>query len=407
MRLSALLLLCSLQGGLLRAQGRVVLRAERLIDGTGSVLANRTVVVESGRIREVGSAGQPPDYDLGGLTLLPGLIDTHVHVSWHFDPDGRLHPESSPETAETSALYAAENAYVTLMAGFTTVQSIGSPIDKALRDAIARGILPGPRILTSLGSITAETGGPDAMREFVRARKAEGADVIKIFASASIRDGGAPTLSQEQLDAACGAAKNAGLRSVVHAHGPESARRTVLAGCTTIEHGALLDAETLSLMAEKGVYFDPNTHLVFENYFRNKERFLGIGNYNEEGFRQMEKAVPSALEVFETGLSMPKLQMVFGTDAIAGSHGRNVEELIYRVETGGQDPQQAILSATSLAAKSLGLGDSVGAIKAGMSADIVGVEGNPLQDVKALLRVRFVMKGGKIYRNEAPGIKAR
>jgi imidazolonepropionase-like amidohydrolase len=365
------------------------------------VLENRTVVVENGKIREVGAPAAAVDYELRGLTLLPGLIDTHVHLSWHFDPDGRLHPEDSPETPETSALYAAENAYTTLMAGFTTVQSLGAPIDKPLRDAIARGSLPGPRLLTSLGSITAETGTPDAMREFVRARAAEGADVIKIFASASIRDGGAPTLSQEGLDAACGEAKKAGLRSVVHAHGPESARRTVLAGCTTIEHGALLDAETLSLMAERGVYFDPNTHLVFENYFRNKARYLGIGNYDEEGFRQMEKAVPSVLEVFKTGLSMPKLKMVFGTDAVAGSHGRNVEELIYRVETGGQDPQKAILSATSLAAESLGLADSVGTIRTGMTADIIGVEGNPLQDAKALLRVRFVMKDGKVYRNEA------
>jgi imidazolonepropionase-like amidohydrolase len=402
MRLSALLLLTVSYQGFVHAQGPIVVRAERLIDGTGSVLENRSVVVEGGKIREVGpAAGLGADYDLGGLTVLPGLIDTHVHISWHFDPDGRLHREDSGEAPETSMLYAVENAYTTLMAGFTTVQSLGAPIDKPLRDAIARGIVPGPRILTSLGSVTAETGAPDAIRELVRARAAEGADVIKIFASASIRDGGAPTLSQEQVDAACSEAKKAGLRSVVHAHGPESARRAVAAGCTTIEHGALLDSETLSLMAEKGVYFDPNTHLVFENYFRNKERFLGIGNYNEEGFRQMEKAVPSVLQVFKTGLSIPKLEMVFGTDAVAGSHGRNVEELIYRVERGGQDPQQAILSATALAAESLGLGDSVGKVKAGMAADLVGVEGNPLEDVKALLRVRFVMKDGKIYRNEA------
>jgi imidazolonepropionase-like amidohydrolase len=382
------------------AEGRIVLRAPRLLDGAGAVLENQFLVVESGVIRSVSPSASVPDYDLRGLTLLPGLIDTHVHIGWHFDPDGRLHQESAEETPEESALYAAENAVTVLMAGFTTVQSIGAPIDKPLRDAIARGTLPGPRILTSLGSVTETTGDPEAIRAFVRARAEEGADVIKIFASASIRDGGAPTLSQAQLDAACGEAKELGLRSVVHAHGPESARRTVNAGCTTVEHGALLDSEVLSLMAERGVYFDPNTHLIFENYFSNKARYLGIGNYTEEGFRQMEKAVPSVLQVFKTGLSIPNLKMVFGTDAVAGAHGRNVEELVYRVETGGQDPHAAILSITSLAAESLGLGERVGTVREGMAADLIAVEGNPLEEIQALRNVRFVMKGGSVYRYE-------
>jgi imidazolonepropionase-like amidohydrolase len=385
-----------LLSGLLEAQERVSIRAERLLDGSGKVLENANVVVEGGTIREVSSGGKA-DYDLRGMTVLPGLIDTHVHLSWHFDPDGRLHQDHPEETAEDATLYAMENAYRTLMGGFTTVQSLGSPVDKPVRDAIARGILPGPRILTSLGAITEKTGGPDAMCEFVRARAKEGADVIKIFASASIRDGGAPTLSREQLDAACGEAKKVGLRAVVHAHGPESARRSVLAGCTAIEHGSLLDAETLRLIADKGVYFDPNTHLVFENYFTNKAHYLGIGNYTEEGFAQMEKAVPSVLEVFKTGLTIPKLKVVFGTDAVAGAHGRNVEELVYRVQKGGQDPEKAILSATSLAAESLGLSSTVGTIGPGMAADVIAVEGNPLTDITALRNVRFVMKGGRVF----------
>ncbi|MGH9319894.1 MAG: amidohydrolase family protein, partial [Vicinamibacteria bacterium] len=255
-------------------------------------------------------------------------------------------------------------------------------------------------ILTSLGSINADLGGPEAMRAYVQQKKKEGADVIKIFASASIRDGGAPTLSQDELDAACGEATKVGLRSVVHAHGPESARRAVAASCTTIEHGALLDSETLSLMAEKGVYFDPNTHLVFQNYFDHKEQYLGSGNYTEEGFQQMEKAVPSVLKVFRTGLTIPKLEMVFGTDAVAGAHGRNAEELIYRVEKGGQDPHRAVLGATALAAESLGLGSSIGKLSPGMQADLIAVEGDPTKDITALRRVRFVMKGGKVYRHE-------
>jgi len=398
MRNRILLLSFVLAAGLVRAQERIVLRAGRLLDGAGIVLENRSVVVAGGRIREISPAG-PGDFDLTGLTVLPGLIDTHVHIASHFDPDDRVHREESVETPQENALYAAENAYRTLMAGVTTVQSLGNLVDKPLRDAIARGILPGPRILTSLESIFVATGDAAAMRAFVQKQKRQGADLIKIFASESIRDGGGPTLSQAQLDAACGEARSLGLRAVVHAHGPESARRAVAASCDVIEHGALLDAETLSLMADKGVFFDPNTYLVFQNYFDNKARYLGIANYSEEGFRQMEKAVPSVLQVFKTGLTMPKLKMVFGTDAVAGAHGRNVEELVYRVEKGGQDPHQAVVSATSLAAESLGLGSSLGKIAPGMEADIIAVEGNPAEDVTALRRVRFVMKGGKVFRN--------
>ena len=385
--------------GLARGQDRVVLRAERLLDGAGQVLENRSIAVEGGKIREVGAGAGAPSHDLSGLTVLPGLIDTHVHIASHFDPDDRVHRQEARETPQEYALYAAGNAYRTLMSGVTTIQSLGDPVDKPLRDAIARGTLPGPRILTSLESIFLSTGDPEAMRAFVRKQKAQGADRIKIFASESIRDGGGPTLSQAQLDAACGEARAQGLRSVVHAHGPESARRAVAASCDVIEHGALLDEETLSLMAEKGVFFDPNTHLVFQNYFDNKARYLGVGNYTEEGFRQMEKAVPSVLKVFQTGLEIPKLKMVFGTDAVAGAHGRNVEELVYRVQKGGQDPHQAVVSATSLAAESLGLGGSLGRIAPGMEADIIAVEGNPAEDITALRRVRFVMKGGKVFRN--------
>lgn len=391
----------SSMGAIAAAQEDLILRTDRLIDGRGNVLENRDIAVLDGAIAGFFERDSDTvvDYDLTGLTVLPGLIDTHVHVGWHFDPDGKLHDDDD-EPGEISALYAAGNAYAMLMAGFTTVQSLGSDVDKHVRDAVAQGALPGPRILTSLRSISARTGSVEDIRRFVRAQKNRGADVIKVFASASIRDGGGPTMSQEQLDAACGEARALGLRSVVHAHGPESARRSVLAGCTTIEHGALLDREVMSLMAERGVYFDPNTHLIFQNYFDNKARYLGIGNYDEEGFRQMELAVPSVLEVFKQGLRIPGLKMVFGTDAVAGAHGNNIEELIYRVQVGGQDPHQAILSATSLAAASLELGDDIGALEKGMTADLIAVEGNPLEDITALRRVRFVMKSAKVVKNE-------
>ncbi len=226
--------------------------------------------------------------------------------------------------------------------------------------------------------------------------------MIKLFASASIRVGGVPTMSQTQLDAACGEANALGIRTAVHAHGPESAQRAIRAGCTVIEHGALLDEETLDLMAERGTYFGPHIHLIFQNYLHDhRERYEGIGNYTEEGFAQMEQAIGTSLDVFRWALQRPDLRLVFGTDAVAGAHGRNFEELIYRVETGGQEPMDAIVSATSLAAESMGL-DDLGVIDAGMRADLIAVAGNPDEDITALRRVVFVMKDGRVYRNDLP-----
>ncbi len=375
----------------------LVVRTSTILDGKGGTLEGRDIVIAGGRIREVRTYFGEADVDLTGLTVLPGLIDTHVHIGSHFDADGKAHTDES-EPLSVAALYAAENAYKTLMAGVTTVQSLGAPIDKPVRDAVARGVLPGPRILTSLEPIGAQTGGPNELRKRVQELHAEGADLVKIFASMSIRDAGVPTLSQEQLDAACGEARRLGLRSVVHAHGPVSARRSALAGCTSIEHGALLDKETLSLLAEKGVYFDPNVGLVVQNYLENKDRYLGIGNYTEEGFRHMERAMVTMLEVFKTGLEIENLKMVFGTDATAGAHGQNVRELLVRAKDGGQDPRDVIIGATSLAAESLGMADRIGSIQPGMEADLIGVAGNPHDDIDALTRVRFVMKEGTVFR---------
>ncbi len=378
---------------------QITIRTSTMLDGRGGVQENVVIVVAGSRITGVSRSAEPATYDLTGFTVLPGGIDTHNHIAWHFDPDGKIHHLSAEEeTPAQAALYAVENAYTTLMGGITTTQSLGSPVDGDLRDWIARGTIPGPRIITSLAAITQNTGTPEQIRETVRQRAAQGADVIKIFGSASIRDGGPPTLSQEQLDAACGEARRHGLRSAVHAHGPVSAQRSIRAGCTVIEHGALLDDVTLDLMAEEGTYYDPHIGLIFRNYFENKDKYLGIGNYTEEGFAQMERAVPTALDVFKRALTRPDLKIVFGTDAVAGAHGRNFEELIYRVQEGGQDPAQAIVSATSLAAQSLDLEDTIGSIAPGMEADLIAVDGNPLTDITALRRVVFVMKGGHVYK---------
>jgi imidazolonepropionase-like amidohydrolase len=377
----------------------IVIQAGTLLDGQGGVVRNAVIRVEGTRIAAVGpgaSAGAGTTYNLKGLTVLPGWIDTHVHLDWHFGLDGRY---ATRDSASLTMACAAENAYATLMAGFTTVQSVGANIDKELRDVIARGVLPGPRILTSLAALTNAAMTMDQIREYVKRTASNGADLIKIFASRSIRDGGGQTLSAEQIQTACGEAAKLGLRTLVHAYGDDAIKASVLAGCTAIEHGTLVSAEILQLMAERGIWFDPNIGLVKQNYLENREHYQGIGNYNDEGFAAMEKAIGTDLAMFRQALKVKNLRIVFGTDAVAGAHGHNAEEAIYRVQKGGLDPNAAVVSMTSLAAQSLNLGGKIGTIAAGMEADIVAVEGDPLKDITALRRVAFVMKGGKVFKN--------
>jgi imidazolonepropionase-like amidohydrolase len=248
-----------------------------------------------------------------------------------------------------------------------------------------------------LRSLNENTGDPERIRAFVRKMREDGADVIKLFATKSIRDGGAQSMTDEQIRAACGEAAALGLRSVVHAHAAAGAKAAVLAGCTSIEHGAFLDDATLQLMADRGAYFDPN-FLVLHNYLENKPKFLGIGNYTEDGFAYMTKALPLMSDVLKRALAH-RVKIVLGTDAVAGAHGRNAEEFIYRVKDGGQPAMDAIVSGTSLAAESLRLQDRIGSIGEGMEADLIAVDGNPLEDITAVRRVVFVMKGGKVYKN--------
>ncbi len=267
-------------------------------------------------------------------------------------------------TTQEAAYAAAENAWATLMAGFTTIQSVGSPTDVPLRDAIMKSLLPGPRILTAVEPLTGrgpETGTPDEIRAFIRKQKEGGADLIKIFASESIRQGGGMTLSQEQLNAACDEAKKLGLRTLVHAY-KDAVRAATLAGCTEVEHGTLATDDDLKLMAAKGTYLDPQAGLVIENYLLNKDRHLGTPGYTAEGFAAMEKILPVNHELVQRAAKTPRLKIVFGTDAVAGAHGRNAEEFIDRVRDGGVDPMTAMVSANSLGAEAMGLANQMGSI---------------------------------------------
>jgi len=386
----------------LPAPHRTVIAASMVIDGKGHILRDVQIVIDGSKIAAISPKIEGPvDYDLRGLTVLPGWIDAHVHITWIFGKDGKN--AGTDGTTQEDAYQAASNAWVTLMAGFTTVQSVGSPNDIPLRDAIGKGIIPGPRILTANEPLEGRgeaTGTPEQIRAYVRAQKDAGADLIKIFASKSIRQGGGMTLSQEQLNAACDEAKKQGLRTLVHAY-KEAVSAATLAGCTEVEHGTLATDDDLKLMAEKGTYLDPQAGLVIENYLVNREKYLGTDGYTPEGFDAMEKILPIDHQLMRQAMKTTGLKVVFGTDAVAGAHGRNAEEFIDRVRDCGVDPMAAMVSANSLGAEALGLGDQIGSIAPGMQADIIALEGNPLQDITAVRRVVFVMKGGVVYKNSS------
>jgi imidazolonepropionase-like amidohydrolase len=384
-------------------QKRIVIAASTVFDGKGHVLHNTRIVIEGSKIVAIDPKAGPVDYDLRGLTVLPGWIDAHVHITWSFGKDGMN--AGSGLTTQDAAYRSASNAWLTLLAGFTTVQSVGDPTDLPLREAIAKGTLPGPRILTAVEPLTGRgerTGTPEEIRAFVRKQKEAGADLIKIFASQSIRLGGAMTLSQEQLNAACDEAKKQGLRTLVHAY-KDAVRAATLAGCTEVEHGTMATDDDLKLMAEKGTYLDPQAGLVIENYLLNKEKYLGTPGYVEEGFAAMTKILPLNHDLLQRASKIPGLKIVFGTDAVAGSHGRNAEEFIDRVRDCGVDPMQAMISANSIGAEAMGRADQIGTIAPGLQADIIALDGDPLKDITAVRRVVFVMKGGVVYKSIVRG----
>jgi imidazolonepropionase-like amidohydrolase len=374
----------------------VVLLTSNALDGHGGTLEDANIRVAGGKITSLDAGADGSVIDLRGYTVMPGWIDTHVHLDMHWDRNGRIATETEPPLE--ASLGIAQAAWDTLMGGFTTVQTVGDPVEKPLRDAIRDRGFPGPRVLTSLAwvSATMETP-PDELRAMVRDRKEQGADLIKIFASASQRVGATPTITEEQLRILCDEARAVGLRSMVHAYRSQVAA-AARAGCQQIEHATYATKEELQVAVDAGAYISPQVGLVVQNYLENKERYLGVGNYTEEGMEIMRRDMPLDWELCRLVAQMPGAKLVFSTDATAGAHGRNADEFIGRVEYCGQTPLAALMSAHKVAAEALGMADRIGRLAPGYEADIIALDGNPLEDLSAVHRVVFVMRGGVVYK---------
>lgn len=406
----------------------IALKAARLFDGKGdAAVPNGVVIVEGGTVKAAGSGLAIPAgarvIDLGDATLLPGLIDAHTHISFESTDDwnqGAIDNLRRP--LPEAAIRATAFARKTLMAGFTTIRDVGSGeyVDVGLRNAIRSGIVPGPRILAAVHSLGArgghcdttgfpfgtfgpETGvqqgiasGPDQFRDAVRFQLKYGADVIKVCATGGVLSLGdevdTPQLSQEEMNAIVDEAHRLRKKVAAHAHGAEGAKVAIRAGVDSIEHGSFLDDEALRLMKERGTYLVPT--LLAGEYVAGKAT---IRKYPPEIAEKARQAVAARSATFKKALKMG-VKIAFGTDSSVSPHGMNAQEFALLVDH-GMSPAAALRSATSGAADLLGLAKAIGTLEPGKAADVIAVPGNPLQDIKAMERVEFVMKGGEVFKN--------
>ena len=411
-------------------RGTVVLRAARVIDGTGAApIQNGVVVVTDDRIVAVGVDGrvQIPAgarrVDLGDVTLLPGFIDMHVHLLGREIEDAGAFDAAVRDYPGFAAVLGAEHARRTLLGGFTTVRMVGAFgfEDVGLRRAIDGGYVPGPRIQTAGHALgitgghcdennyrpglidgTPETGianGVDEVRAAVRYQVKYGADVIKTCATAGVLSGGSQSIgasqySAEELAAMVDEARKLGRKVVAHAHGTEGIKIAVRAGVASIDHGSFLDAEGARLMVEHGTFLVP-TMMAGEAVLRAADAGT-MPEYVAVKARAAGAAMRNATRLARTA----GVRIALGTDAGVGRHGRNAHEFTLMVEWGGLTPMEAIVAGTSSAAELLGWSDRVGTLAAGRYADIVAVPGDPTRDVSVLERVSFVMKGGVVFKGE-------
>jgi|SRR5215469_8368002 len=394
-----LLLVLIGSGQFVEAQKNFVLGVSTMLDGKGKILHDTRIVVSGSKIVAIDPKASPIDYDLRGLTVMPGWIDAHVHITSSFGPDGK---NAGMGAATPEAAYrTAANAYATLLGGFTTIQSMDGVV--TLREATSHGGLPAPRIVSTVEPFVGrgeQSGTPEEVRTFVRKQKEAGSDFLKIYASGGMRQI-AQTIPQPVLDAACDEARKVGLRAIVHAN-YEAVHGTIAASCTQVEHGLGATDDDLRAMADKGIYFDPQAGQLIQNYLDKRERYAGTPYFPKtpQEFESMKELLPRVHEVIQRARRIAGLKIVFGTDALAGMHGHNAEDLINRVVECGIAPMDALVSANSLAAEAMKMSDQIGMIAPGLEADIIALDGDPEKDITAVRHVVFVMKGGTVYKNE-------
>jgi imidazolonepropionase-like amidohydrolase len=406
---------------------RTLIHCGQLINGKSRDLQTQvTIVVEGNRIVSVdkgfAKAGKDEKVvDLSRKTVMPGLIDMHVHIESETSKDAlvKRFTQNEADVAFQSTVYARKE----LMAGFTTVRDCGgSGVNIVLRNAIHAGTVAGPRIFTT-GKGIATTGGhgdptngyrkdlmgdpgpkegvinsPEDAYHAVRQRYKDGADFIKITATGGVlsvaKDGSGPQFTQDEVNAIVKAARDYGFHTAAHAHGPEGMKRAVLAGITTIEHGTLMTEEVMDLMIKMGTYHVPTIIAG-----RSAAEYAKIPGYYHP--LVVPKAIEIGSKIQENFAKAYKrgVKMAFGTDAGVFPHGENAREFGYMVE-GGMPAIDALLCAMQVNADILGMGDKLGSIEAGKLADIVAVNEDPTKNIRAMEKVTFVMKDGVVYKNE-------